>query len=226
MSARSGPGEGAGNHWSSCEPAPHPASSLARSGTPGWSRVARRARASARGYRRRMSVSFFQLAAWLAVGAVSIGCSSSRSGSPAGGAPDSGAPAPCTPSTCAGTCTAGQCFVTLSTTTLGGSVFGSSDLVLGKTTLYWVEYGNGAGSILSVPAAGGATVTLASSADSPGALAVDTSHVFWVSGDGSLDGGFVASVPTSGGSPTTTSSPCPWEAGPSRCSRRTLASAC
>jgi hypothetical protein len=152
-----------------------------------------------------VSVSFFRLAPWLAVATVSIGCSSSRSGSAESGRPDSGIPesgAPsCTPSTCAGTCTAGECFVTLSTNAAG--VY-ASDLVLGKTTLYWVD---DTGYILSVPAAGGATATLASFTNGPDGLAVDTSHVFWSSSSvSSFDGGSIESVPTTGGSPTTIAS--------------------
>ncbi len=153
-----------------------------------------------------VGLSFLRLAAWLAVGTVSIGCSSSRSGT--SGAPDSAAP-PCTPSTCAGTCTAGECFVTLSTPTPAGNIYGAYDLVLGKTTLYWAEYSGGGVSILSVPAAGGSTVTLASSTDYPTGLAADTSHVFWASSSAFPDGGLIASVPASGGSQATIASGLP-----------------
>jgi hypothetical protein len=165
--------------------------------------------ASARGYVFDVGLSFFRLAAWLAVGPVALGCSSSRSA----GTPQ------CTPSACAGTSTAGECLVTLSTTTLGGDSWGSFDLILGKTTLYWAEYTNGEPYLLSVPAAGGATATLASVADSPAdllaspGLATDTSQVFWANTSGSPDGGFIESVPTSGGSPVTIASGLSYPAG-------------
>src|SRR5579883_372777 len=182
MSAGSGPGANARNHSA-------PVRAGAASGV-----MAGKERHSGSKPRRRssagiptglsfveVSVSFFRLAAWLAAGIVSMGCSSSRSGSADGGAP------PCTRSTCAGTCTAGRCFVTLSTPS--GQPYGAYDLVVGKTTVYWAESSGGGGYILSVPAAGGATATLASSSDYPVGLAVDTSHVFWASSAGSLDGG-------------------------------------
>lgn len=55
------------------------------------------------------------------------------------------------------------------------------DLVVSGDTLYWTEEATGL--VRSVPTSGGAPTTIASGQVAPGALAVDGTSIYWVSGD-------------------------------------------
>jgi sugar lactone lactonase YvrE len=100
---------------------------------------------------------------------------------------------------CNGSCTSGACLVTLAT--------GQNDpenLVVVGNEVYWVTLTN-PGTVVKVPADGGASVTLATAveqAQGPYALAVAGSSVYWVD----LDDNTIDKVAIDGGATTTIAS--------------------
>jgi uncharacterized protein DUF5050 len=85
------------------------------------------------------------------------------------GANDAGGDGGCE-STCTGTCTDGRCVIILASAS-------PEDLALMGADVYYTDYI--AGTVMSVPTAGGQTTTLASGQDTPGSIVTDGTYVYW-----------------------------------------------
>jgi hypothetical protein len=79
----------------------------------------------------------------------------------------------------------------------GGSDESLLAIAIDADNVYWSEQDAGGSFVKSVPIVGGASVTLASSASEPVALAVGASGIYWT------DGTNIVEAPLAGGAPTT-----------------------